>query len=204
MNNTFMSISRHQIAAAGLLLGLILLIGVPASAQNLLNNGDFGQPLGPANWTVAYVHGGPDDFEIKDRTTIADRHRVNQTNSRGGHLRPSTDKLAHAYFTQTITNLVPGHTYTLTGQMKWEGPFEFGNAAVTYRVYFEAIGGLGTARTEDLPDTGFDQWAQYSLPQTADANGKIEVRLHLDKFSWCIYDKLPFINGYFDEFSLTY
>ena len=108
MKNTFLSKSHHQIATAGFVVfALVLLFGVSASAQNLLNNGDFEQPLGPANWTIGYLHGGPDDFEIKDRTAISDRYANNQNNTKGGHLRPQTDKLAHAYFTQTV---LPGYS----------------------------------------------------------------------------------------------
>lgn len=202
MKNTFLSKSHYQIAGQGLLLGLLLVIGVPASAQNLLKNGDFQQPLGPANWTVTYLHGDDEDFEIKDRTGISSRYESAANTDKGGHLRPSTDKLAHASFTQTVTNLAAGHSYTISGWMRWVGPSEFGNSSNTFRVYFDAIGGQGTVRTPHLDDT--TQSGLFSLTNTPDANGKIEVRLHLDKFGWCIYDKLPFCNAYFDDFSLTY
>lgn len=192
--------SRSRFATGGFLL--VALIGISVSAQNLLQNGDFQQPLGPTNWTVLYLHGDDEDFEIKDRTALSSRYENASNNDKGGHLRPSTDKLAHASFTQTVTNLVPGHAYTITGWYKWVGPAEFGNSFQTFRVYFEAIGGLGTARTPNLDDITTS--AVYSLTNTPDANGKIEVRLHLDKFGWCLYDKLPFCNAYFDDFSLTY
>jgi len=201
MKTMSLSKPRYQIPE-GLFVGLILLIGVTAGAQNLLKNGDFQQPLGATNWTVGYLHGGPDDFEIKDRTGIASRFASATSTDLGGHLRPQTDKLAHAYFSQTVTNLEPGHSYTISGWMKWVGPSEFGNASTTYRVYFEAIGGGGVARTPNLDDT--TQAGVFNLNQTPDAEGKIEVRLHLDKFGWCIYDKLPFCNAYFDDLSLTY
>jgi hypothetical protein len=206
MKNTLPSISRYQLAAAGLLLGIGFLVCGSASAQSLLKNGDFEQPLGTTNWTIHYVRGGPESFEIKDRTTTADHHRAQQINTRGLHLRPSECKLAHAYFSQTISNLVAGHTYNVSGWMNWEGGATsgFGNAPTTYRIYFEAIGGLGTARSPDYPDTNGDVFTQYFLTQKPDANGNIEIRLHLDKFGWCNYDKLVMVNGYFDDFSVTY
>lgn len=182
------------------LFGFFLFLSVSANAQNLLKNGDFEQPLGPTNWTVVYVQGGPDDFEIKDRTTAADKNPATQQNTRGGHLRPCTDWDAHAYFSQTVTNLVPGHTYTVQGDLRWHRE-DFGNAAITYRVYFEAVGQT-VARSPDVPDS--ESWSHFSVTLTPDANGKIEVRLHLDKYRFCTYDKLPFINGYFDNFSVTY
>jgi hypothetical protein len=204
MKNDSLS-ARCKLAIRGALLGFAVLACVSASAQNLLKNGDFEQPLGPTNWTVVYVQGGPDDFEIKDRTTVADKNPSTQQNKRGAHLRPCTDWIAHAYFTQTITNLVPGHAYTVQGDVRWHGGTAtgYGNAAIVYRVYFEAVG-QGAARSPDVPDDGSDGWLHYSVTQTPDASGKIEVRLHLNKFRFCTYDKLVLINGYFDNFSVTY
>lgn len=204
MKNDCFSV-RAKSAIRGWLLGFAVLACVSASAQNLLKNGDFEQPLGPTNWTVVYVQGSADDFEIKDRTTVADKNPSLQQNKRGGHFRPCTDWDAHAYFTQTVTNLMPGHAYTVEGDVRWHGGTAtgFGNAAITYRVYFEAVG-QGTSRSPDVPDDGSDGWHHYSLTQMPDASGKIEVRLHLNKFRFCTYDKLILINGYFDNFSVTY
>lgn len=213
MNGRLLSLSRYKFAAPGMVVGFVCLLAGSASAQNLLGNPSFESPLGTGatNWTVGYLQGGPDDFEIKDRTTVADRKRSQLGNTRGAHFRPVTDKLAHAYFTQTVTNLTPGHAYTVSGWVLWEGGqgSGFGNAATAYRVYFEAIGGLGrvaspNAASEFDGTNWVDQWHQYSLTQTADANGRIEIRLHLDKFGWCTYDKLILINGYFDDMSVTY
>jgi hypothetical protein len=190
---------RYNLAAQGLVLGFACLVCASASGQ-LLKNGNFEQPLGPTNWTVVYVQGGPDDFEIKDRTTVADRQSTQQQNTRGAHLRPCTFKDAHAYFSQTVTNLVAGHSYTVQGDLRWHRG-DFNNASITYRVYFEAVG-QSVARSSDVPDS--ESWSHYSLTQTPDASGKIEVRLHLDKFRGSTYDKLTFINGYFDNFSVTY
>jgi hypothetical protein len=198
MKNDSLS-ARCKLAVQGVLLGFAFLVCVSANAQ-LLKNGDFEQPLGPTNWTVVYVQGSPDDFEIKDRTTEADRQAASQQNTRGAHLRPCTDWDAHAYFSQTVTNLVPGHPYTVQGDLRWHRG-DFNNAPDVYRVYFEAIG-QGVARSPDVPDS--EGWSHFSVTQTPDAGGKIEVRLHLDKFRYCTYDKLILINGHFDNFSVTY
>ena len=200
---------RHFRAAALITLSYCCLLAVGvASAQNLLGNPAFESPLGvgATNWTVVYVQGGPNDFEIKDRTTVADRNQDGINNARGAHFRARTNKDAHAYFTQTVTNLVPGHAYTVEGDVRWHGGSAsgFGNAAITYRVYFDALGGQAPARSPDVPDDGIDGWLHYSVTQTPDADGKIEVRLHLDKFRFCIYDKMTLINAYFDNFSVTY
>jgi hypothetical protein len=208
MKHTLVLSCRFRAAALVTLCCCCLLDGGAASAQNLLGNPAFESPLavGATNWTVVYVQGGPNDFEIKDRTTVADRNQDGIANTRGAHLRARTNKDAHAYFTQTVTNLVPGHSYTVEGDVRWHGGTAngFDNAAITYRVYFDALGGQAPARSPDVPDDGIDGWLHYSLSQTPDANGKIEVRLHLEKFRFCTYDKMTMINAYFDNFSVTY
>ena len=206
-------------------LGLIFTLCISADAQNFLRNGDFEQaPLGPANWTVGYLHGGPDDWEIKDR-------------SRGGARRPSTfygayfrvlsQKLAHAYFTQTVSNLMAGHPYNFVGHMK-EDWWKAANDALRdkYLVYIELIGGQGTPTadvrfsviaTNDLTDssgnadTNIDPpytyptstWRPFYAQQTPDANRRIEVRLHYNKVSYTIYDKTWISAAAFDDCSLT-
>src|SRR5690242_1192359 len=110
------------------LWGLLL----PAHSQNLIKNGDFEEPLGPDNWTVAYTNVlnsgvanppsgcGPEDFMVQDRTTLAHRDRVTGVwdgNYLGANFRPNSDWLMHAYFKQTVTNLIPGSNYIVTAWM---------------------------------------------------------------------------------------
>ena len=230
MKKTFLSLSRYHLAAPGLLLGFGLFFWGSASAQNLLKNGEFESQLGPTNWTVKYLHGGPDDFEIKDRTTAASRSWG--SGNFGGHFRAYTRKLAHACFTQTVTNLVPGHLYTVSGYMQedwWRSqdpvslvydPDGDGKRS-RFLVYIEAIGGLGYPTVDgrigtnavnpepvltnaDCAIYATDTIGWYTVKQTPDAEGKIEVRLHLDKLGWTTYDKYTVLNGYFDTVSLTY
>jgi hypothetical protein len=219
MKTTFsQSISRYRFAAPGLLLGLALLLCVSASAQNLLKNGDFEQPLGPTNWTVAYFHGGPDDFQIKDRCRDGSLHAAWY----GGYFRPLTAKLVHGYFTQTVTNLTPGHVYSFGGYMR-EGWWKAPNDALRdkFLVYIEAVGGLGNPTRDGRlgvlatnalePDDQIDPpytyptiiWRPFSAQQTPDANGKIEIRLHYDKVGWVEYDKLWSMEGAYDDVYLT-
>jgi hypothetical protein len=210
MNRRHYLFPPHRLPIQALILSLGLWFAGSVSAQNLLGNPSFESPLGvgTTNWTIQYIHGGPDDFEIKDRTTAADRYRAQQGNTRGLHFRPSTWKLAHAYASQTISGLEPGHSYAIAGNIGTETR-TFGNASTTFRVYFEAIGGLDPARSPDAPfaapaDNAPPERAVYSVNQTADADGKLEIRLHFDKYEWCTYGKLVLCNGYFDEFSVTY
>ncbi len=106
MNTRNCLISRSLLAAGALVFSLTTLPGASTGAQNLLKNGDFEQPLGPANWTVGYLCGGPDDFEIKGRSRGGSRSVVT---GYGGYLRSLSLTTPHAYFTQTVKNLTPGH-----------------------------------------------------------------------------------------------
>ncbi len=207
-------------------LGVSLLLCNSAGAQNLLKNGDFEQPLGPTNWTVLYLHGGPDDWEIKDRSRGGSRRAAWY----GGYFRVINQKLTHACFAQTVTNLTPGHAYNFVGHMKedwWKGIGD--PKRDRYLVYMELIGGQGaplascdTGRcsvlaTNDLTDSAgnadpnidppytypTDIWRPFYAQQTPDANGRIEIRLHYNKVGYTIYDK-PWISAAsFDDLSLT-
>ena len=207
-------------------LGLVLFLCTSAGAQNLLRNGDFEQPLGPTNWTVLYLHGGPDDWEIKDRSRGGSRRAAWY----GGYFRVISQKLTHACFAQTVTNLTPGHAYSFVGHMKedwWKGIGD--PKRDRYLVYMELIGGEGAPlescgirrcsvlATNDLTDSAGDPepdidppytypttvWRPFFAQQTPDAEGKIEVRLHYNKVGYVTYDK-PWISAAsFDDLSLT-
>ena len=220
--------SRCQLAVHGLLLSCSLFLHGSINAQNLLKNPEFESPLGPTNWTVGYIRGGPPDFEIRDRTTAASRGW--SYGNFGAEFRPMHNKLAHAYFTQTVTNLSTNQFYTVSGWMKedWWSPPSGTNAYDPYAngvrdaflVYIEAIGGLGSNTPDgrfslkatnsapvytnaDVAVYATDTWCQYSVRQKPDTNGRIEVRLHLDKLSWELTYYLYVMNAYFDSISLT-
>jgi hypothetical protein len=204
MKNKLLSCSGCQVAILGPLLAFTSLIGGLVSAQNLLSNPDFESPLGSNNWTVVYAYGGPSDFSIADRSAFASH---TSGSGFGAHLRGTHDGLAHAYFTQTVTNLTPGASYTLSGYMKyWEGTFELNGK---FDVYFEAIGGQGTFSSPNI--TAIDDpnaktlatYHLYSVTNTADANGKIEVRLQMVLRTTVCCDKLYYKNAAWDDMSLT-
>jgi len=206
-----------------LFLNVVLFSVPPLSAQNLLRNADFEQPLGPTNWTVVYVHGGPDDFEIKDRSRGGARR---PSTFYGAYFRPLTSKLAHAYFTQTVTNLTPGHVYNFSGHMKQDWWKVDDPLRDKYKVYIELIGGQGTPlpdgrfsvlATNNLTDSSGNPepnieppytyptiiWRPFYAQQIPDTNRCIEVRLHYNKVGFTIYDKLWIMAGSFDDLSLT-
>jgi hypothetical protein len=209
-------VSPFQCRSAAGVLCLIaaLLLGFSACAQNLLINGDFESPLAP-NWTVVYgtdntnvppyyAYGGPGDFSIAGRTTFA-RHNAG---GMGAHLRSNNDGTMHAYFKQVVSGLTPGVSYTLSGWMKYyQAGFKLNDH---FKVYFQAVGALGTNSTIDISttDNPEDQanltYHQYFVTNTADANGRIEVRLHLDKYveSVCC-DKAYIFNAMWDDMALT-
>jgi len=213
--------------AAGLFAAAVLFCS-SAGAQELLKNGNFEQPLDPSNWTVQCLHGGPSDFEIKQRIRGGSMYpQGSATKFFGGCFRPLTLKLAHAYFTQTVTNLAPGHVYQVVGNMRedwWKAPDDALRDKML--VYIEVIGGQGTPlpdgrfsliATNDLtlsdgtPDANIDApytyptsvWRPFYAQQTPDTNRQIEIRLHYNKVGYAIYDKTWTRAAYFDDISLT-
>jgi hypothetical protein len=208
MKINFLSSSRGQIAACRLLLAGVLLVAGSVHAQNLLKNGDFESPLDPwdptgltggkTNWTLVYVSGGPGDFVMKDRSTEASHNGYTE---HGVHLRPASEWWCHAYFTQTVTNLMPGSNYVCTGWINKR------YLNVKDHTYIELLGGSdGTVSVVSL-DVSVDKWHQYWVTNTASATGKIEVRLHESKQQMPL--SLPGVAKYkqcdsrFDDFSLT-
>jgi hypothetical protein len=223
--------SHRGRALLGLALGLTVLAGTSGRAQNLLKNGDFEiAPIGagnPAtNWSVGYIKGGPDDWEIKDRSRGGERR---PSAFYGGYFRVISQKRCHAYFTQTVTNLTPGHTYNFVVHMQedwWKAP----NDALRdkYLVWAEVIGGQGeplecgegrssVTAVNNLTDSVGNSdanidapytyptiiWRPFYAQQTPDANGKIEVRLHYNKVDFTIYDKTWTSAASYDDCSLT-
>jgi hypothetical protein len=229
MKKAFLPLSNCRFPTLGSLLGLAFLLCASAGAQNLLKNGDFEQPLGPTNWTVMYLHGGPQEWEIKDRSRGASLHAAWY----GGYFRPITLKMAHACFAQTVTNLTPGHAYNLSGAMFHERYNYAGDDLFrsTFLVYMEAIGGRGTPTPDgrfsvlatnglmDINGVPEDQlgsphidppytytttiWRGFDETQIPDANRKIEIRLHYYKLGFCTYDKTWISGACFDDISLT-
>jgi hypothetical protein len=215
--------------ALGLALSLALLLCASASAQvNLLKNGNFeSAPIGvgspTTNWSVLYLKGCPDDFEIKDRTRSASNgSSSNPDNPKwyGGMFRPRTQKPIHACFTQTVTGLTQNHQYSLGGNM-WAERAAIGQ----FIVYIEAIGGTGGllpdgrhsllltnsataspyANGDFAPGGGSaPQFGYFSGKQTPDAGGKIEVRLHYQPLTFRTYDKMWQEAIYFDDITLFY
>jgi hypothetical protein len=154
-----------------LALGLIFLFCASAGAQqNLLQNGDFEQPLGPTNWTVGYLHGGPDDWDIKDRSRGGSRHAAWY----GGYFRVLTLKLAHAYFTQTVSNLSANQTYNFVGHMRedwWKAPDDA--LRDKFLVYIELIGGQGTP----IPGCGTARFSVIATNNLTDSDGDPETNI---------------------------
>jgi hypothetical protein len=247
MKTRFSFARRCQLAAGVLVVCAGLLGGDWAGAQNLVKNPGFESPIGTnaygnalgganfplgittggeaydpawkatANWMMAYPWGGPADFELKDRCTTV---RGGAANFWSARLRPDHDKWAHAYYTQTITNLQVGHVYDVSGWMmedRWKAVDDALRNQLL--VYLEAIGGRGDPTADgrarvlavatdqsnlDAPYTyPNNTWLQFTNQQTPAPDGTIEIRLHLNKPSFCLFDKLELMSGFFDDISLT-
>ncbi len=213
LNRWSLAYSWRELVRRGLPLGVALLLGGSASAQNLLRNGDFESPLSTNDWVVQFsatgipdadAFGGPGDFAIADRTTEGSR----VVGGYGAHFRSRTDWTTKAYFTQTVTGLTAAITYHLTGYMKITD-----NDVTNFLAYFEAVGGTGTPTADGRFSTNTPYATtnktqiQYTLDQKPDSQGKIEVRLRFLKFSMkagdISYPKFVQYSVYFDDFSLV-
>jgi hypothetical protein len=219
MRNSLSSLFPRPHRAGTWLAGVIVLLAVSAGAQNRLKNGDFeAAPIGvgsaATNWSVLYLKGCADDFEIKDRTRSASARSAWY----GAEFRPRTQKPIHACFTQTVSGLSSNHQYSVDGQMWFQRADQ--NQCV---VYVEAIGGMG----ELLPDgrrsllltnvvdgsvyakgaltaNNAPIFEEYSGKQTPASGGTIEVRLHYHAIQFRNYDKLWQEATYFDNITLLY
>ncbi len=194
--------------SAALVLILPLLSCGPASGQNYVKNPDFEQPLGTNNWTVVYPFGGPSDFSVHDRTTIAHKDKVpgtwdghpNYLDVYGAEFSPYHDGLIHAYFKQTVTGLKPGSNYVISC---WMTQFE---ALYTnkVKVYMEAVGGPGNSISVTTPyvynacNNNPSAWTMYSVNNRANGSGELEVRLHFHKDKWTTL-AWHYIRAYYDH-----
>jgi hypothetical protein len=173
MNSKLPFLSLRSRAALSLSFGLAISTGFLASAANPVVNGDFESALvvgGVTNWAAVYVNGGPADFATKGRTTDAAHGGVF-----GAQLRSSHGGAVEAYLTQTVSSLVPGGTYAITN---WMQVATGGNLPAWYfgvHAYLESLGGSGNVRTADATNS----WLQFVITNTADVNGQIELRLHV-------------------------
>ena len=204
--------------ARAMMLGSCCFLGFSVTAQNNLKNPGFeSAPIGAGsattNWSILYLKGCPDDWEIKDRTRSASIRSAWY----GAEFRPRTQKPIHACFTQTVTGLQQAREYTVGGWM-WAERADKSQ----FVAYIEAIGGTG----ELLPDgrhsllltntvdgspyakgayqgtSTTPAFEEYAATQTPDAGGKIEVRLHYYSLTFRTYDKMWQEATYFDDISL--
>jgi hypothetical protein len=194
--------------ARALLMGLALHAWGPALGQNYVINPDFEQPLGTNNWTVEYIYGGPSDFSIHDRTTIAHKDKVpgtwdghpNFLDVYGAEFQPYHDGKMHACFKQTVRGLMRGSNYVVSC---WMTQFE---ALYTNKVqvYMEALGGPGGTTSRTTPNiykacnNNPSAWGMYSVTNAASASGEIEVRLHFNKDKWTTL-AWQYIRAYYDH-----
>lgn len=200
--------SRRRRLSAARAAALALLLCAPALAQNYVKNPDFEQPLGSNNWTVEYEFGGPSDFSIHDRTTIAHKDKVpgtwdgapNYLDVYGAEFQPYHDGWMRAYFKQTVGGLKPGSNYVVSC---WMTQFE---ALYTnkVKVYLETVGGpLGTV-TNASPyvykacNNNPSAWTMYSVTNRASNSGQIEVRLRFSKETWTTL-AWHYIRAYYDH-----
>lgn len=181
------------------------------TAQNFVRNPDFEEPLSTNNWTVVYVYGGPPDFSIHDRTTIAHKDKVpgtwdgdpNYLDVYGAEFQPYHDSKMHAYFKQVVTGLQASSNYVISCWM-----VQFLDIYTDkVQVYMETFGGPAGTTSKATPNVykfcnnNPSGWAKYSVTNTASNSGQIEVQLHFnkDKFTTLAWE---YIRAYYDHVSV--
>lgn len=189
-------------------------------AQNFVKNPEFEEPLGPDNWSIVYVYpSGPADFLIAGRTTMASKDMspgtwdggvggsTNYWSKFGGHFAPNHVSAVRAYFRQVVTGLQPGANYACSA---WMVQFtRSGNANHLAQVSLETIG-TTTKSTPNVTANANNNpggWARYTVTNTANANGEIELRLHYNKTVTISYTSNPWeyrnCNGFYDRVSVV-
>ncbi len=213
--NMFLRSSSYRAVAWGWFLGLACLLGVSAGAQELLKNGNFEAsfPVSDpkAGWALVYADGGPGDFSIAGQTTEASR----AGGGRGAHIRANNWNYAHAYFTQVVTNLTAGASYTLNIQ-KMQTGFKYSEdtppklkvyAAMISDDFSNAVSGNSTEISPVVITNGVTNRVPYTLVITAGPSRQIEVQLHMWKSAMSNENaedaKHAKCTGWFDDFSLT-
>jgi hypothetical protein len=193
---------RCPIAAGGLFLGLALVLGGPAGAQELLKNGNFEAPFPgtdpSTNWTLVFVGCDIGDFGIAGQSTEASTAK----GGRGAQLRANNWNSVHGYFRQVVTNLTAGASYTLTIQ-KMKAAFQNYVDNGKLRVYACMI----SDTTSNVVSGDGTIVGPYSLVIAAGSSRQIEVQLHVAKsaFPGDAADdfKSSKSSGWFDDCSLT-
>jgi hypothetical protein len=203
MKNKVLFPFRSRFSAVGVFLGLAFFLCASVSAQNLLKNGSFENPIDPpgwsgtTNWTLVYAYGGPADFAYAERSTEA--CKSDDGGSWGAAFRPNHAEDVHAYHRQIVTNLTAGAKYTLSGYMHTG----FDNNKVN--AYIAMFGGPDGSTV--ISNRGTATRTLYYMTNTASASGQIEVRVGLHQQAYGAWNdqdpKFVKAEGWFDLFSLT-
>jgi hypothetical protein len=195
---------RCLFTAGGLFLSLAWLLCASATAQELIQNGNFEAPFpgsdAMTNWVLVYVDGGPGDFAIAGQTTEASR----LNGGRGAHLRPNNWNYAHAYFKQLVrTGITNGGRYLLSIQ-KMRAGFKYADEGPPYKmkVYMTALSG-----TSSNAVSGSTTNLSYSMIVTGSPSRSIEIQLHMWKDAMSNESaedpKHMKCSAWFDDVSLT-
>jgi hypothetical protein len=203
MKHKFLLSFRHQLATVGLTFIMLVLCGASASAQ-LLKNGNFESEFPVADptagWALVYVT-PPGSLSIAGHTTQASR----TSGGRGAHLRAAYSGnvgSVHAYFQQVVTNLTPGASYTLTIQ-KMKAGFQSYIDNGKLKVYTAMVSGS----TSNVVFGDGTINGPYTLTNTADANGRIEIQLHMSTAALAADASDDFksskASAWFDDYSLA-
>lgn len=153
-----------------------LAIAGQASAVNWVLNPGFEDPLG-SEWELVFADGSGSSFSILGQTAAS---FYSGTYGLQFQVPTSNNFTAHAYYKQVVSGLTPGQSYPVSAWLKFNALNVY-NRPDKFWVYLQAIGGMGSL-VAPAKGSNTSGWVQYSIDQTADANGQIEIRVGMNKY----------------------
>lgn len=177
-----------------LIAALVVLAAGQASANLLINPGFEDGTTGWDLVILPYSEGT--GFSISDATATAAYE-----GSMGAQFQvPTTNNFTvHGYFRQVVSGLTPGAEVTVSAWIRY-APLAGYNRVDKYWAYLQTIGGQGS-KVAPAQNTAVPlAWTQYTITQTADANGQVDIRLGMNKYATTAAKQC---DAFFDSASVT-
>jgi len=169
-------------------VALTLAMAGAASAQNLLTNWGFENPIG-TEWTFQGISGNLASWSWGVST--AKYH----SGTSSLLLQFANDNTGSAYVEQVLSGLAPGATYNISG---W---IYHGFRADKSWSSIQAYSGNSILQAPAKGANVLTTWTQYNFTQTADSGGGMLFRLYVNKYGTTTGGKIAY--ACFDDLSVT-
>ncbi len=161
-------------------VAILMMVTAGHVSANLLVNGGFEDPIG-AEWELVITYGSGTGFSISAPTATGAH-----SGSLGAQFQvPTTNNWdCQGYYKQVISGLTPGAQFNVSAWIDY-APLAVYNRVDKYWAYLQAIGGIGPTMAAPLKGAAVtpNTWVHYTLQQTADVNGNLEVRVGMWKYA---------------------